>query len=1168
MYMAKTRQVVGEQAEADCESDESTGDEVTVASAVQRVLIKQSPYLDAFHEHLPVRLTIDSGATGNMMKASCATQLGVTITGSTQSAHQADGSSLLKVLGEIRTHFQRDGHNLYFEGLVVEDLDSDILAGIPFMEKNDVSIRPAKHQICLGDDVYRYGTYHTSTDRHAVRRAHVLRAPAKSTVWPGEYIELDLPPDLCDVDGELAVEPHIDALRDQAGTHQWPAPTLLRGVSGKIRVPNLTNVPQLVQKSHQLCRVRATYVPPISDATVLADPPRPVSTTRSSLSSDLVALDPDNIMPSDVKDKFRALHREFDEVFDPQFKGYNGAVGPFQAKVNMGPVQPPQRKGRVPQYSRGQLQELQAQFDMLEGMSVFKKPEDVDVSVEYVNPSFLIKKPGGGFHLVTAFTDVGRYSKPQPSLMPDVDSTLRLIAQWKYIIATDLTKAFYQIPLSRDSWKYCGVVTPFKGVRVYVQSAMGMPGSETALEELTCRVFGELLEQGHVAKVADDLYCGANTLEDLLATVTGLRSFIGAYKVLARVLKDCATMLAPFDDVVAGCDSKDVIHWSDELLCAFRYAQKALSSTHAITLPRPADQLWIVTDGAVREPGLGATLFITYSKPCVQAFEKLCRGEFSASPRVTSFLSTASRFQVLIRHVAGAAILPSDFASRNAPECESPTCQVCTFIRTTADSVVRQVTAEGVMHGAQKLPFTNRSAWLALQSECSDLRRTCAHLRQGTRPSKRLTNIRDVKRYLNVTTVSRDGLLVVRRHTPLAASTDCIVVPRAVLDGLLTSLHIKLDHPTATQLKAVVQRYFYALDMDAAVQRVTNGCHRCAALKKAPVFMSDQSTCDPPEVVGSTFAADVFRRDRQFILVVRECVTSVTLSSLIEDERRETLTDALLRLCLGLCPLDGPFAVIRTDPAPGFAALAGDEVLAKHRLVVEVGNAKNINKNPVAEKAVQELQGEILRLEPNCRAVTPLLLSVATARLNSHVRSRGLSAREMLLQRDQFSNRQLPVNDQELIMKQHSQRVTNHPYSVRSKMPSGRVAVPPTIRPGDLVYLCGDRNKSKARDRYLVTGVDGAWCNIRKFTGTQLRRTSYRVRLGDCYKVEGPPADSDPLRDCHASDVDPDDSLLCGPDIPPAISEPLSVQCLPCDDIGLAGGLCLPLGQGGFPQLT
>lgn len=34
---------------------------------------------------------------------------------------------------------------------------------------------------------------------------------------------------------------------------------------------------------------------------------------------------------------------------------------------------------------------------------------------------------------------------------------------------------------------------------------------------------------------------------------------------------------------------------------------------------------------------------LTDSKPCVQAFEKLCRGEFSASPRVSTFLSTVSR---------------------------------------------------------------------------------------------------------------------------------------------------------------------------------------------------------------------------------------------------------------------------------------------------------------------------------------------------------------------------------------------------------------------------------------------------------------------------------------------------------------------------------------------
>ena len=121
--------------------------------------------------------------------------------------------------------------------------------------------------------------------------------------------------------------------------------------------------------------------------------------------------------------------------------------------------------------------------------------------------------PSGGSRLVTAFADVGRYSKRQPSLLPD--STLRRIAQWSHIIVTDLTSAFYQIPLAKESMKYCGVATPFKGVRVYVRSAMGMAGSETALEEVMCRVLGPLLQDGSVAKIADDLYCGGNTPQEL-----------------------------------------------------------------------------------------------------------------------------------------------------------------------------------------------------------------------------------------------------------------------------------------------------------------------------------------------------------------------------------------------------------------------------------------------------------------------------------------------------------------------------------------------------------------------------------------------------------------------------------------------------------------------------
>ena len=105
-----------------------------------------------------------------------------------------------------------------------------------------------------------------------------------------------------------------------------------------------------------------------------------------------VSLGPDNLLPCEIRNQFLHSLRQYDPVFKPDLPGYNGAVGPIQARVNMGPVEPPQRKGSLPLYSRNQLSELQSKFDEVEKAGVFKKPEDVGISVEYLNSSFLIKK--------------------------------------------------------------------------------------------------------------------------------------------------------------------------------------------------------------------------------------------------------------------------------------------------------------------------------------------------------------------------------------------------------------------------------------------------------------------------------------------------------------------------------------------------------------------------------------------------------------------------------------------------------------------------------------------------------------------------------------------------------------------------------------------------------
>ena len=58
----------------------------------------------------------------------------------------------------------------------------------------------------------------------------------------------------------------------------------------------------------------------------------------------------------------------------------------------------------------------------------------------------------------------------------------------------------------------------------------------------------------------------------------------------------------------------------------------------------------------------------------------------------------------------------------------------------------------------KQLPCTSRPAWFSIQNVCPDLHRVCAYLKQGTRPSKKLTNIKDVERCLSVTSISKDGL--------------------------------------------------------------------------------------------------------------------------------------------------------------------------------------------------------------------------------------------------------------------------------------------------------------------------------------------------------------------------------------------------------------------------
>ena len=225
--------------------------------------------------------------------------------------------------------------------------------------------------------------------------------------------------------------------------------------------------------------------------------------------------------------------------------------------------------------------------------------------------------------------------------------------------------------------------------------------------------------------------------------------------------------------------------------------------------------------------------------------------------------------------------------------------------------------------------------------------------------------------------------------------------------------------------------------------------------------------------------------------------------------------------------------------------------LKSRNISLEIGRVKNTNKNPVAEKAILELEEELLKQEPGGGSLTPLGLAVTVARLNTRIRNTGVSAREFWTQRNQYTHKQIPLTDRDILLKKYHIRSENHVHSEKSKHNSGKFRTPPQVTTGDLVYLVSDRDKLRARHRHLISSVDGNWCFIKKFVGNQLRSASYKAKRYECYVVpkECESISSQIQFNAYESKDKEADTEIQPPEpaqVPPILNQPFAQPPYPC----------------------
>ena len=318
------------------------------------------------------------------------------------------------------------------------------------------------------------------------------------------------------------------------------------------------------------------------------------------------------------------------------------------------------------------------------------------------------------------------------------------------------------------------------------------------------------------------------------------------------------------------------------------------------------------------------------------------------------------------------------------------------------------------------------------------------------------------------------GLLVVRSFdNRKRKEVDKIVIPPTFLDSILTVLHLKLNHPKLSQLKTVIERYFFSPKLNAALRKLYETCHLCISISNFPKELEKFDPLLSPEHPGIIMNADILRRERQLILVNTDMFSSFVTSCFVDSEKTDDLAKAIIQVTTPI--RRSPNIVIRVDRAPAFVSLASspNPLLENLGIKLELADHENKNSNCVVDKSINELEIELKKLSPDGDILLLSDLAQATFTLNNKIRKRNLSASEIHFSRDAHDHSNLNIQDVKLQQKQKDLRIDNHGHLTKSRA-NNRTGQPGVtdVSKGDLVFMKSIPSKHETRDPHIVMGTD------------------------------------------------------------------------------------------------
>ena len=651
-----------------------------------------SPKIRATFQHSHVTLLVDEGSNLNAGADTFAKRHQLKVVPSARKATAA-GNNNLNIIGEtehdvvVDTRFGSKKVSINLGRItIIPDLGSDLILGEPGKVRNNISTNPANKTISCNREGHVMTKPYFDPQNSS---PSICRIQEHTTIFPDDEVQLPVPENL--QHSTVTIVP-----RKEFSSAFEPS---CKFIEDKIVIKNISPLPVNVKKYTHMIDIRPTKLhhPPelqhvrgevnlahehdtddfkFSPTVIKISPPDPGS----------ISTDPDNIMTPDMKKVFLDINERFREVFTTTPGRYNNYYGMVDNSLRFST--PPVQSSRVatPSYNTEMTKQLAAKMDELIDAGVLMRPEAIGVSVEHINPSLLVAKEDGTWRMVSDMTQLNKVLERHNSSNPTIRQAKADLARKKFRCELDLSNFFFQHGLKRSDTAYLAVQHPYEGLYCYTSSPQGLKNSSEQCYDLLARIYGKMMKEDRVTRMADSIFPIADSLEELAVnyaeclrkaelcnmtfkpsktviaprtstlfgwrlsdgewtplphvtsslsrtelptTFKQLRSFLGAFKQINECVPAYSSLLSPFDKITGSRGSAEKVTWTESLKEAFEKLKEAAKNPMGVHIPRRSDKLVTSSDYSHQTKSIGGLLTIHREEDGIR--KTLLGGHFSVS---------------------------------------------------------------------------------------------------------------------------------------------------------------------------------------------------------------------------------------------------------------------------------------------------------------------------------------------------------------------------------------------------------------------------------------------------------------------------------------------------------------------------------------------------------